>query len=100
MNRTSTSASAASALLLVGTLSMAPPAQAADDALLVQQVRTALRQDDSLHGPDVQIASEAGHVHLTGWVYGPADVERAMHDAQAVPGVSTVDSNLHTWASK
>lgn len=100
MHGTSTSAWAASALLLVGTLGLAPPVHAADDAMLVQQVRTMLQHDDNLHAQDVQITIEDGHVHLTGWVYGPTDVERAMHDAQAVPGVSTVDSNLHTWASK
>ncbi|MEX8517670.1 MAG: BON domain-containing protein [Leptothrix sp. (in: b-proteobacteria)] len=93
----------AGALTAMSGLVVASHAQAAgtvDDTSLAAQVKETLSHDDNLQAQDIKVVAQAGRVHLSGWVTDPADVQEAMHDAMKVPGVTSVDSNLHTWASK
>lgn len=93
----------AGALAAMAGLVIAPQTRAAgtvDDASLAAQVKETLSHDDNLRMQDIKVVAEAGRVHLSGWVADPAEVQEAMHDAMHVQGVKSVDSNLHTWASK
>jgi hypothetical protein len=62
----------------------------AADAQLAAQVLAAVRADDAIYAPHIDVEVELGEVHLKGFVYTDAERQLAEADAGAVPGVRAV----------
>jgi osmotically-inducible protein OsmY len=66
----------------------------AADAALAAQVRSALGADHELYSWHIDIDVKRGVVELTGFVYSDKDRQLARTDAEAVPGVQSVDMQI------
>ncbi|HZX31844.1 MAG TPA: BON domain-containing protein [Rhodocyclaceae bacterium] len=65
----------------------------AEDALITDQVKSALAETEDIDGKDIQVRTVAGQVTLTGRI--PArQIERAEEVARDVDGVRDVDNQL------
>jgi osmotically-inducible protein OsmY len=65
-------------------------AERAADAQLAAQVLAAVRADDAIYSPHIDVEVELGEVHLKGFVYTDAERQLAESDAGSVPGVRAV----------
>jgi osmotically-inducible protein OsmY len=66
----------------------------AADATLAAQVRSALSADHDLYSWHIDIDVKRGAVELSGFVYSDKDRQLARTDAEAVPGVQSVDMQI------
>ena len=70
------------------------PADRAQDALLITEVKSALAEDGVADGHAVEVDCDHGRVRLTGAVDNAADAKHAEQLASSVKGVSGVDNRL------
>jgi osmotically-inducible protein OsmY len=70
------------------------PADRAQDALLITEVKSALAQDGVADGHAVEVDCDHGRVRLSGAVDSAADAKHAEQLASSVQGVSGVDNRL------
>jgi hypothetical protein len=70
------------------------PADRAQDAMLITEVKSALAQDGVAEGHAVAVDCDHGRVRLTGAVDSAADARHAEQVASSVQGVTGVDNRL------
>lgn len=63
-------------------------------AVLEVQVANALAQDGKIDPADVVVVDVEGHIHLSGAVSTPGEVDRATEIAKSVQGVDAVTNNI------
>jgi osmotically-inducible protein OsmY len=91
--------SAAAVVLLCGMAACASgpaktEAQRQTDRETAERVETALNAEKALYAKHISVQADAGVVHLTGYVWNPADFQLAVAIAENVPGVTRVVSDL------
>ena len=64
------------------------------DAQMTGRVKAALAADPHLLARHIDVSVKNGVVHLGGLVESSEDVERALEDAHAVPGVVNVENEM------
>lgn len=69
-------------------------AQKQADQSTEQRVQAALESDKALFAKHIYVRADNGVVHLSGYVWDPADVTEAIQTAELVEGVSRVVNNL------
>jgi osmotically-inducible protein OsmY len=77
----------------------ASPAERANDALKITEVKTALANDGVAQGHAVEVDCDHGTVLLTGMVDSAADSEHAAAVASGVEGVVAVNNRL-SWPGR
>lgn len=65
-----------------------------EDSVITQRVSSALGADATLKNMRIEVATQDGVVHLTGFVNSMAQLERAAALARGVEGVSSVKNAL------
>jgi osmotically-inducible protein OsmY len=70
------------------------PADRAQDALLITEVKSVLAEDGVADGHAVEVDCDHGRVRLSGAVDSAADAKHAEQLASSVQGVSGVDNRL------
>lgn len=69
-------------------------AQKEADRVTAQRVESALEADRALYAKHIYVRADNGVVHLSGYVWDPADVTEAIQTAELVEGVARVVNNL------
>jgi osmotically-inducible protein OsmY len=68
--------------------------QYSDDVVLSTRVRTALFQDSTLKSSTIAVNTFKGEVQLSGFADSPAQAEKAVGIAKAIPGVVSVKNDM------
>jgi len=68
--------------------------QYSDDVVLSTRVRTALFQDSTLKSSTIAVNTFKGEVQLSGFADSPAQAEKAVAIAKAIPGVVSVKNDM------
>ena len=68
--------------------------QYSDDVVLSTRVRTALFQDSTLKSSTIVVNTFKGEVQLSGFADSPAQAEKAVAIAKAIPGVVSVKNDM------
>jgi hyperosmotically inducible periplasmic protein len=66
-----------------------------DDVLVTERVKTALRNEGSFKGADIQVMTIKGDVRLSGVVSSQQQLEEALKLARGVDGVRSIQDELH-----
>ena len=65
-----------------------------DDTAITTKVKSAILQEPTLKSAEINVETFKGRVQLSGFVSDRASIDRAVHVAQAVPGVSSVTNDM------
>lgn len=68
--------------------------QYVDDTVITTRVKTAIFQEPTLKSAEINVETFKGAVQLSGFVNSPADIDRAVAVARAVPGVKSVKNDM------
>jgi hypothetical protein len=68
--------------------------QYSDDVVLSTRVRTELFQDSTLKSSTIAVNTFKGEVQLSGFADSPAQAEKAVAIAKAIPGVVSVKNDM------
>lgn len=68
--------------------------QYSDDVVLSTRVRTALFQDSTIKSSTIAVNTFKGEVQLSGFADSPAQAEKAVAIAKAIPGVVSVKNDM------
>jgi osmotically-inducible protein OsmY len=81
----------------IAACSTTPPRTAAErvaDTAIAEQVEAALAADATIYARHIDVAVNRGVVYLGGYVWESGDFLTARRDAESVPGVKAVDTNM------
>ncbi|HBG19644.1 MAG: transporter [Desulfobacterales bacterium GWB2_56_26] len=65
-----------------------------DDTVITTKVKTAILQEPSLKSAEINVETFKGVVQLSGFVYNPADINKAVEVARTVEGVKSVKNDM------
>ena len=65
-----------------------------DDSVITTKVKTAILTDSALKVNEINVETFKGVVQLSGFVRSQADIDKAVHVARAVPGVTSVKNDM------
>jgi osmotically-inducible protein OsmY len=65
-----------------------------DDSVITTKVKAALLDEPSLKSMEINVETFKGVVQLSGFVRSEADIEKAVHVARGVHGVTSVKNDM------
>jgi osmotically-inducible protein OsmY len=65
-----------------------------DDDVITTKIRTMIFDDPGLKSAQISVDTFHGVVHLSGFVYSPEDIDRAVEIARSVSGVKSVGNDM------
>lgn len=87
---------ALAAVVVAGACASSPRTtdERAVDSELAARVQATLHADHAIYSPHIDVNVERGEVHLKGFVYSDSERQQAQADAESVPGVQAVVTEL------
>lgn len=76
------------------TRSQESTGQYLDDTAITTKVKSAILNEPTLKSAEINVETFKGRVQLSGFVSDRSSIDRAVHVAQAVPGVSSVTNDM------